>query len=104
MKPARKQKQDHFAGVNIRFEDCEEAGLENLGNSCYINSVINCLTSLNYLQYKLQKQGMEKTRKFIYCLQKIKIFMDKNEPNKAIKYVKFIRQVPQFQNSNFYKI
>ena len=36
------------------------SGLENIGNTCYMNSIIQCLTSLDFLRSWLLKNKYEK--------------------------------------------
>ena len=93
MKRTGPRSKNSYGGVEIRFEESEELGLENLGNSCYINSVVNCLVSLGRLQMRLREQGMQRTKKFVFCVQKIYGFLEDLKPERANKYIRFIRQV-----------
>ena len=93
MKKTGRGSKNSYGGVEIRFEESREVGLENLGNSCYINSVVNCLVSLDRLQIRLKEQGMQRTKKFVFCVQKIYNFLEDLKPQRANKYIRFIRQV-----------
>ena len=79
------------------------AGLENLGNTCYMNSVVQCLKRVNELKESLkefeldeQSQGLQNDPNVLMTSAARNLMMDldgKGEPFAPFQFVQTMRQI-----------
>jgi len=89
----------------VPFDDellIEPVGFNNLGNTCYFNSIIQCLLSCTSLFRKIaelakqEKYRFDKDHKFIYKL--FKLYMLQNTANKMASLVDLYKELLSISN------
>ena len=70
-----------------------QMGLCNLGNSCYINSVIHSLQSLSQIYFELNNLKLSNENFVSYCILKILKSLNENNENGYEKYINGIKKV-----------
>lgn len=85
-------------GKNYKLKKSEEMGLGNLGNSCYINSVLHSLKSLSKLDADISQSNPNKKVIISLSIQKIFKALEENNEVGYEKYINQIKKVPEFTN------
>ena len=76
-----------------KLNKTNQMGLCNLGNSCYINSVIHSLQSLSQIYFELNNLKLSNENFVSYCILKILKSLNENNENGYEKYINGIKKV-----------
>ena len=70
-----------------------QIGLTNLGNSCYINSIIHSLQGIPKIYSEMILLNPTRDSNITYCLAKILHALNENDPNRYERYINRIKKV-----------
>lgn len=82
----------HFLTINKSFELCSYAGLENQGETCYLNTVLQTLYFTNEFRkqvYEMPIKAVKSSKSVVLALQRV--FFDLQFSNKPVGTKKLTR-------------
>jgi uncharacterized UBP type Zn finger protein len=76
-----------------KLSKSNQIGLDNLGNSCYINSVIHSLQGIPKVYYLLEDLKTNDDALISHCVGRILKILHENRETKYYKYIRRIKKV-----------
>lgn len=89
-----KKKRAQGAPNQIFLTKTKQKGLKNLGNTCYINSVLHCLFSIKAFKNIIEGTMASDKSPVLYSLKKLLYSLDKRKSHKYYKgFISCIKKV-----------
>lgn len=100
----RKKKKKKMGSNIVVLERVRVNGLKNMGNSCYINSVLHSLFSINMIKTFISSKGYTVKTPVLFFLSKIYDQINSNQPfSEYKKYIFGLKQVTNWHYVSAFK-
>ena len=97
LKP-KSSKRKHKDENKIYLSKIKFSGFKNIGNSCYMNSVLHCLFSMKVIRSILSEANLSHKTPLIFTLQKLQNAFDKQKKSKV--YIPFLKMIQKVKDYN----